>query len=252
MGRDPGATLEYATAGFRWHRDPRGLGGAIFPGPKYLKADLILEQGSRAASAVVRCMAPVRIRFMSSSPTFLDPIVIPLIVGETVLDVACGYGRWGNLITTNFWEAGFQRPPLIDGFDAFAANVEHCAANGAYRNVWQQTMPTLVEGVVDILEQAANKRIILSTPNFPYFRDGGETMLGYNEYEAHKSYVDRKRLKRRGYRTIPAGLPNPRSVTIRALRRLGLYHRLERPLSGLLDLLPNLANSYVAYKDVDG
>ena len=210
---------------------------------------------------------------MSSSPTFLDPIVIPLIVGETVLDVACGYGRWGNLITTNFWEAGFQRPPLIDGFDAFAANVEHCAANGAYRNVWQQTMPTPltgkwdtviacefiehmpeaeVEGVVDILEQAANKRIILSTPNFPYFRDGGETMLGYNEYEAHKSYVDRKRLKRRGYRTIPAGLPNPRSVTIRALRRLGLYHRLERPLSGLLDLLPNLANSYVAYKDVDG
>jgi hypothetical protein len=56
---------------------------------------------------------------MSSLPSYLDPIILPLIVGETVLDSACGYGRWGNLIQSNFWEAGLSEYPKIDGFDAF-------------------------------------------------------------------------------------------------------------------------------------
>jgi hypothetical protein len=45
---------------------------------------------------------------------------------ETVLDVACGYGRWGCLIRSNFWEAGLSRPPDVDGMDAF---------EGEYRSV---------------------------------------------------------------------------------------------------------------------
>ena len=48
---------------------------------------------------------------MSSSPSYLDPIILPLIIGESVLDVGCGYGRWGNLIQSNFWEAGLSSPP---------------------------------------------------------------------------------------------------------------------------------------------
>ena len=72
---------------------------------------------------------------MSSSPTFLDPVIIPLIVGETVLDVACGYGRWGNLIQSNFWEAGLNKPPEVDGFDGFLPNVEFCSNKNCYRKV---------------------------------------------------------------------------------------------------------------------
>ena len=64
---------------------------------------------------------------MSSSPSYLDPVVLPLLAGTTVLDAGCGYGRWGTLVRANYWEAGLAAPPEVDGFDAFAPNVELCA-----------------------------------------------------------------------------------------------------------------------------
>lgn len=90
-----------------------------------------------------------KVNLMSSSPSFLDPIVLPLIVGEFVLDVACGYGRWGNLIYANFWEARLSAPPQVDGFDAFAPNVELCQGHHCYRKVWQHTLPHPIEGKWD-------------------------------------------------------------------------------------------------------
>src|SRR5687768_10925265 len=86
---------------------------------------------------------------MSSSPSFLDPVILPLIIGETVLDVGCGYGRWGFLIRSNFWEAGLAAPPTVDGFDAFEPNVELCARSGSYRRVWHQRMPSPLPGSWD-------------------------------------------------------------------------------------------------------
>ena len=83
---------------------------------------------------------------MSSSATFLDPIVIPLIVGDSVLDVGCGYGRWGGLIRSNFWEAGLTRPPVVDGFDAFVPNVALSESTGTYRRVWHQRLPGAIDG----------------------------------------------------------------------------------------------------------
>jgi 2-polyprenyl-3-methyl-5-hydroxy-6-metoxy-1,4-benzoquinol methylase len=212
---------------------------------------------------------------MSSSPTFLDPIIIPLIVGDSVLDVGCGYGRWGNLIRSNYWEAGMTRPPDVDGIDAFQPNVELCSQNKCYSHVWHQVMPSKLnrtwdtvlacefiehleqdraEEVIDILEKAAKKRIIFSTPNWPAYRGGGDTIVGYNDYEAHLSYFSRNFFRGRGYKLIGAGFGNPTNLFTRviqkSLRELKLFHVLYA-LESLPRIVPTLANSIVAYKDMD-
>ena len=186
---------------------------------------------------------------MSSSPSLLDPVILPLIVGETVLDVGRGYGRWGHLIRTNYWEAWLPHAPEVDGFDAFEGNVAACERYGGYRNVWQQTLPSALEGrwdtvlacevlehlpqdhvmaVLEQLESVTNKRIIITTPNWPYFRGGSDTAYGYNEHEAHLSHVARDVLRRRGYQIQGAGLGlNPTLLVTRVVRRLGLSAALE-------------------------
>jgi SAM-dependent methyltransferase len=167
---------------------------------------------------------------MSSSPTFLDPIVINLLRGETVLDVGCGYGRWGNLIRSNAWEAGIHTPPQVDGIDAFPPNIEFCARQGTYRKVWHHLLPEPLDGKWDtvvaceviehlqpadvdrafaVLEAAASQRLILSTPNYPDFRPGGDTLTGHNDFEAHHSYISRDEFSRRGYKLIGAGFGYP-------------------------------------------
>jgi len=205
---------------------------------------------------------------MSSSPSYLDPIVLPLLVGETVLDVGCGYGRWGNLIQSNYWEAGLNKPPMVDGCDAFLPNVELGRKHNAYRKIWQQILPSpfsdtwdtvlaceiiehipqdKVEETLVQLEQAANKRLIISTPNWPYYRGGGETIVGYNDYEAHVSYLPRSYFKQRGYTLIGAGWGNPTNFWVRVARRLNLPIR--EALQSLPRALPALGESLVAYKD---
>ncbi len=206
---------------------------------------------------------------MSSSPCYLDPIILPLIKGPTVLDVACGYGRWGQLIQTNFWEAGLSQPPVVDGIDGFEPNVSRCAALGVYRTVSFHLLPALLTGkwstvlaceiiehlpesmiasAIDSLEAVAEKRIIFSTPNWNYLREGGETLEGFNELEAHLSYVPRSYFEKRGYTIIAAGYGNPRNFVVRILNRLRLRSgRLTRILP---ELHASFAAAYIAYKDI--
>jgi SAM-dependent methyltransferase len=203
---------------------------------------------------------------MSSSATYLDPVVIPFIVGESVLDVACGYGRWCHLIQSNFWEAGLAKPPAVDGFDAFEPNVEYCRRSGSYRKLWQQTLPSPLDGswdtvlaceviehvpqeqveeVLDILESVARKRIIFTTPNFPAFRGGVDTLVGFNDYDAHLSYIRRDVFRSRGYRLYGAGWGNPRHPLVRMTRRM----HLAASLHSVPRFLPSLGESIVAVKD---
>lgn len=204
---------------------------------------------------------------MSSSASYLDPVIMPLFVGESVLDAGCGLGRWAGLLRTNFWEAGLRQPPVVDGFDAFEPNVELCARTGTYRRVWRQELPSPLEGawdtvlaaeliehvaeehveeVVALLEHAARRRVIFSTPNFPAFRGGGDTIAGFNEWEAHRAYVPRSFFVKRGYRLLGAGFGNPRHPVVRALRPL----RLATSLHSVPRRLPSLAETIVAFKDV--
>jgi SAM-dependent methyltransferase len=204
---------------------------------------------------------------MSSSASYLDPVVLPLVVGETVLDAGCGLGRWCHLIQSNFWEAGLERPPAVDGFDAFEANVDRCRQGGCYRQVWQQLLPSPLEGswdtvlaceliehmpqeqveeVVTLLEAAARRRIVFTTPNFPAYRGGADTVVGHNSYEAHLSYVPRSFFRARGYRLRGAGWGRPGHPLVRATTRL----RLAPSLHSLTRLVPPLAETIVAVKDL--
>jgi 2-polyprenyl-3-methyl-5-hydroxy-6-metoxy-1,4-benzoquinol methylase len=204
---------------------------------------------------------------VSSSWSYLDPVILPLLVGETVIDVGCGMGRWGALIESNYWEARLPAAPAVDGCDAFAPNVAHCRERGAYRRVWEHTMPEPLDGSWDTvlaceliehvpqehvvatlehLERAANHRVIVSTPNSPAFRDGHETPLGFNAREAHVSYVSRRLLADRGYKVYGAGLGQYDSH----LARLAKRWRIRRSLNSIPYRLPWLAETLVAIKDV--
>jgi SAM-dependent methyltransferase len=204
---------------------------------------------------------------MSSSWSYLDPVILPLIAGESVLDVGCGMGRWGALIETNYWEARLNSAPAVDGCDAFEPNVEHCRQRGAYRRVWVQTLPSPLDGrwdtvlaceliehipqvrvaeTLDLLEGAAAKRVIVSTPNSALYRGGSDTPLGFNELEAHVSYVPAELLKRRGYRIYGAGFGRYNSrLALRAAR-----WRLRRSLVSLPYRIPAIAETIVAVKDL--
>lgn len=207
---------------------------------------------------------------MSSSPCYLDPIVIPLIHKEsqTVLDVGCGFGRWGTLIQSNFWEAGLSNPPVVDGFDAFQPNVDFCLKRNCYRHVWQQVMPSPLNGSWDtvlaieiiehiekekaeetirILEDVTKKRIIITMPNWPYFRDGMETILGYNEFEAHKSYFPQVYFRKHGYKAILVGdFGKSGNLLNKAIQKLMF------PKNLVLVSMPRrfLGSAVVFYKDV--
>lgn len=210
---------------------------------------------------------------MSSSASFLDPLVLPLVRGECILDVACGYGRWGCLLRTNYFECGLSKPPVVDGLDAFAPNVEYVKKLGVYRNVWQAELPCelprgtyhtilasevlehlpmdVVEKTLDEFEAAALERVVITTPNWECLRGGSETFLGKNEFDHHLSYISAKRLRERGYRIYGAGLGNPRTLSVKffvhALRLFGV--RDFSPFDSLSKKFPSLGHTIVAVKE---
>ncbi len=185
---------------------------------------------------------------MSSSPALLDPVILPLVQGPRILDVACGLGKWGYLCMTNYWETFApqrDRVPEVVGIDGFFPNVQMAIRNGCYRTVIHGLLPllpfedqsfdsVLLIEIIEHLEEGkdlqliqeakrvARHRVILSTPNFPTSRPGHKTLTGYNELEAHVSFLHRRTLKRLGFKLYGAGLRRGPSNWLRILYRLGL------------------------------
>jgi SAM-dependent methyltransferase len=196
---------------------------------------------------------------MGSSPVFLDPIVIPLIRGPRILDVGCGFGRWGYLCTTNYWETHNPMPPptkpIIVGCDGYLPNVEMSKCNRAYSDVLHVIFPPLPfdnlsfdtvlmmdvlehlqgEKALKLIEEAkrvARNRVIISTPNSPSFREPHTTITGFNDLEAHISYWSRRRLRKLGFTLYGAGWRPGGRYWRGMLRRtylLSFYDEIIRP-----------------------
>jgi hypothetical protein len=99
--------------------------------------------------------------------------------------------------------------------------------------------------VLETLEGAARRRIVVSTPNSLLLRPGSDTPVGFNPFEAHLSYAPRATFERRGYRLRGAGFGRYNSRLGRGAKRLGVRNSL----TSLPRRLPAIAETIVAVKD---
>lgn len=217
---------------------------------------------------------------MSTSLLDLDPLVIPLVKGERILDVGCGFGHWGHLLMTHY------RPDAEDpasrakvtGIELHAGNADLCRQAGAYEEVIQADALVYLEEhspslffdtiiAIDILEhlerdqslkllalieRIAQKRVIVSTPNFPNLREGGSGITGPNPWEHHLSCWSYRNFKQRGY--LVRGVKH--NVSGKLYRIRGVYRLMRNypVLNEFLDLLASrrcrMAHTVLAWKDV--
>jgi len=199
------------------------------------------------------------------------------------LDVGCGFGKWGNLLTTNYWETENPKKderPFIVGCDGYLPNVEMARNNSCYSEVKHIHFPPLPfddlsfdtilmieiiehleieEGLFLIKEskRVTRNRVILSTPGYPDYREAHETITGLNPLDSHKSYWSRSRLRSLGFQLYGAGWkPGSRYLRgiLRRMKLLKLYDRHLRPAFSSLSLLfPYAAENIIGLwmKDID-
>jgi SAM-dependent methyltransferase len=212
---------------------------------------------------------------VGGSPVALDPVVIPLVQGPKVLDVGCGFGKWGYLCTSNYWQTFASvrgSHPEIVGCDGYEANVEMSRKSGCYREVLHLLVPplpfddcsfdsVLLVEIVEHLEQSSAKllireakrvarhRVIISTPNYPDIRDGTNSMTGWNALDAHLSYHSRACLRGLGFKLYGCGFKPGHRYWRGLLRRAGLLvfydDRFRKNFGGLSLLFPAVADNVV-------
>jgi SAM-dependent methyltransferase len=211
---------------------------------------------------------------MGSSPAFLDPVVLPLVRGSKILDVACGFGRWGCLLRSNYFEWGLKTFPEVTGVDGDMACCDYVRKLGVYSDVWQRVFPCelpekafdtvlaseiiehlqtdQIEPFIASLQKAAKLRVIITTPNCECLRGGSETPLGFNELDAHHSYVSIKFFKQHGFTVHGAGFGNRTYLRTRiAAKMMGLLRLSPQILQGLSYRWPEFSHTLVAYRDIN-
>lgn len=187
---------------------------------------------------------------MASSPSFLDPVVLPLVRGASILDIGCGYGRWGCLLRTNHFEWGLETFPTVFGLDGDFNNCRHAHSLGVYKEVWHKIVPCILpnkfvdtvlaseiiehldhESMVPFLTSlvsCARQRVIVTTPNFECLRQGSASPLGYNELDHHLSHIKVDFFKRHGFKVVGAGFHGGLSLhgklLLKCLRIAGLAY----------------------------
>jgi 2-polyprenyl-3-methyl-5-hydroxy-6-metoxy-1,4-benzoquinol methylase len=211
---------------------------------------------------------------MGSSPSFLDPVVLPLVRGTTILDLGCGWGRWGGLLRTNYFEWGIESFPQVTGIDGDAACIEACRKLGVYQKLVCQLLPCdlpekaydtviaseivehLTKDEVDTFlkscEATAKYRVIITTPNFECLRGGSKGPLGFNQLDHHQCVVTQAELLQRGYTLVGAGFSARQYRPARALARLLKLLGFDewKVISSLSYSFPKLAHTTVAFKEI--
>ncbi len=203
-----------------------------------------------------------------SSPPYLDPIVLSFIEGDSILDVACGMGRWGYLCRANFWNtksgSGDKEPALLIGVDIYLPFLNKVKFHRVYDGVIRahvahlpfrsSTFDTVLaseivehlqgheaEMMVEETIRVTSKVTIVTTPKMVRERGGLMTPCGFNPYERHIKGGKPKLLRRLGFRMYGAGfLPS------------ALAPKLQIVLSGLSFIAPLLGTHLVAVRRKDG
>ncbi len=210
---------------------------------------------------------------MGYSPLELDPVVLPLVAGRTVLDLGCGYGHWGHLLRTHYFSDDPEKAARVTGVDIHEGNVAFCRTTGVYDELGcadaldflarqpGAAFDTIIateliehlakqdgERLLAEVARVAARIAILSTPNWEYLRPGAMTMTGYNEHEHHVSSWSAAEFRRHGFTVRGVG----HKVGMLPLRGVNRLLRTVPTLDAMLAAWairhPALALHLVAYR----
>lgn len=160
---------------------------------------------------------------MSSSPSLLDPVILKLIDGDRVLDLGCGFGKWGTLLKSCWFDTAHHTaterlaPAFVAGLDRHRPNLARLRGRDEYHGLAQGDACRLpfadksfdvvlaVELIEHLMEEegmqllqemqrVAKKSVILSTPQYPERRAGNA-----NPYEWHRSIWTIAKLRTQGF-----------------------------------------------------
>jgi SAM-dependent methyltransferase len=198
---------------------------------------------------------------MSTSPLKFDPYVVNNLLGRTFLDVGCGHGKWGFLLKSYRWTSG--EAVEVTGIDLFEPHIRALRTHGIYDHLQVASATELpfpdksfdsavACEVVEHLDQEGGRKLIaelkrvcrlsfvVTTPNYPCLRGGGESMNGFNEYEAHKHNFLYPEFRNLGFTQIAGvGLKTP-------------SYKLSRALDGLGSFLPRFSKYLLGFWFADG
>jgi len=192
---------------------------------------------------------------VSTSPLAFDPVVVQNVLGHSFLDVGCGHGKWGYLLKKYRWSASI--PVSVTGIDLFEPHIDSLRKEAVYDQLLVASATDLPfqeksfdsaiacevlehlsqedgKKLIDELKRVCRLSFVVTTPNFPCLRGGGETLDGFNMYEAHKHNFLYEEFRLLGFtQIIGLGLKTPSFKLSRALGSLGYFFpRYSRYLVG--------------------
>lgn len=183
---------------------------------------------------------------MSTSPLSFDPYVINNLPGPSFLDVGCGYGKWGFLLRsyrTMEYGAAFK----VTGVDLFEPHIESLRGKDIYDSLHccsaielpfdDQSFDSAVccevlehlnreQGpkLVAELQRVCRQGFVISTPLYDCLRGGGETLDGFNPYEAHQYCYKAAEFRALGFTQVHGiGMQLPSWKLSTALSSLSYY-----------------------------